>query len=134
MKHPKELFEQERAVSPVVGVALLIAIAVILAAVVGAVVLGLSPGSADAPQASLAFENNTNGELTIIHDGGKTLNEDSIVLRGDIDQETAFNGSGELKTGERVDTGYTLNSGDEVSVVWIDPESGDESVIGSEKF
>lgn len=49
-------FTDDRAVSPVVGVALLIAIAVILAPVVGAVAFGLNTSSTDAPQASLTFE------------------------------------------------------------------------------
>lgn len=127
----KEMLTEERAVSPVVGVALLIAIAVILAAVVGAVVLGIGTSSAETPQASLAFEyNDTAPELVISHDGGESLNGDNIIVRDNSGNEENI---GELSAGEQttIDTNLNLDSGDRVSVVWQDPESDDETVIGS---
>jgi len=51
----KELFADDDAVSPVIGVILMVAITVILAAVIASFVLGLGPGSA-APTANFDFE------------------------------------------------------------------------------
>lgn len=136
----KEILTEDRAVSPVVGVALLIAITVILAAVIGAVVLGLGTSSADAPQASLSFEydydEGEDGNLTIIHQSGETLDADEVVLRGD-----GLNETGESPDEEEIALPEDLNAGQSeevaaqddqtVSVVWQDPNSDDESVIAT---
>ena len=55
--------EEDRAVSPVIGVILMVAITVILAAVIAAFVLDLGPGEPD-PQAAISFENQT-GEVEV---------------------------------------------------------------------
>ena len=125
----RTLFTDDRAVSPVVGVALLIAITVILAAVIGGVVLGLGTSSVDAPQASLQFEyDEDDGDVTIYHDGGQPL-EDNVEVRGDVldDDPTDINvsagGSATVATNE-------TESG-EIAVVWVDPNSNDEAVIAT---
>lgn len=129
MDLPK-LQNDERAVSPVVGVALLIAITVILAAVIGGVVLGLGNSSADAPQASLQFEYDDTDGLTISHEGGDTLKAENVVVRGNASM--TFNGlaAGESQTNSSV----TLSPGDEVSVVWQDPNSNGEAIIGTFEY
>lgn len=130
MKSPSKICTEERAVSPVVGVALLIAIAVILAAVVGSVVLGLGTSGAEAPQASLSFENSTD-EVTISHNGGDSLSEDNIVVRGDNVTGTFTPTDGQLNAGETTNVPMSPNASGTVSVVWQDPESNEEIVIGS---
>ncbi len=58
----KQLFEDDDAVSPVIGVILMVAITVILAAVIGTFVLGLGDQVGDtAPQASFSFDYNSTG-------------------------------------------------------------------------
>jgi flagellin-like protein len=53
----KQLFEEDDAVSPVIGVILMVAITVILAAVIATFVLGLGEQVSDtAPQASFSFD------------------------------------------------------------------------------
>jgi len=125
----RKLLTDERAVSPVVGVALLIAITVILAAVIGGVVLGLGSSSAEAPQASLQFEYNS-GDLTISHEGGDELKQKNVILRGN----TTANFNQDLAAGESMTKSTTLSAGDEVSVVWQDPNSNDEAVIGTFEY
>ena len=77
----------DRAVSPVIGVILMVAITVILAAVSGVFVLGLADDLGESPtQATLSFDSDGDSNLTIAHDGGDTLDFDEgdyvIVLDG----------------------------------------------------
>ena len=66
----------EEAVSPVIGVILMVAITVILAAVIAAFVFGLGGSQEKAPTASIVVANNpdtTTYDLKISHKGGDTL-------------------------------------------------------------
>src|SRR5574341_1826962 len=66
----------EEAVSPVIGVILMVAITVILAAVIAAFVFGLGGSTEKAPTASVVVANNpdtTGYDLKINHKGGDTL-------------------------------------------------------------
>lgn len=122
-------FTDERAVSPVVGVALLIAIAVILAAVIGAVVLGLGSGGVDTPQAQLeASFDTTNDVVTLEHNGGDPLSPDEVKVVNRNTSNEAFLNS-ELTAGQSQDIGLGVSDGDEVAVVWEDPNSDSETVL-----
>jgi FlaG/FlaF family flagellin (archaellin) len=75
----KQLFNGEDAVSPVIGVMLMVAITVILAAVIETFVLG--PGDQvqnNAPEATFSFDySDSDGSAGIVvatHDGGDTFN------------------------------------------------------------
>lgn len=66
----------EEAVSPVIGVILMVAITVILAAVIAAFVFGLGGSQEKAPTASIVVANNPDTQaydLKISHKGGDTL-------------------------------------------------------------
>jgi flagellin-like protein len=86
----KELFEDNDAVSPVIGVILMVAITVILAAVIASFVLGLGDQTQSAtPQASFSFEydegaiaTSGQGNLSITHDGGDTIQASELYIRG----------------------------------------------------
>ena len=71
----------EEAVSPVIGVILMVAITVILAAVIGAFVFGMGPPE-QAPQASLRVSDTdtTADTVTIVHDGGDAIDLNDIKL------------------------------------------------------
>lgn len=135
-----QLLADDRAVSPVVGVAILIAITVILAAVIGGVVLGLNTESAESPQASLQFEyNDTSTDLTIRHTGGESLDSDHVVVRGQAVDDGSGTFSSEVDLPRDLDAGQsavvqadTINQ--EVSVVWQDPNSKEESVVGKHEI
>lgn len=82
LKEPTE----KRAVSPVIGVILMVAITVILAAVIGTFVLGLGDSVESAPQASFNFDvgpdDDAGGDaLTITHRGGDNINANDIEIR-----------------------------------------------------
>jgi len=77
----KNLLDDDDAVSPVIGVILMVAITVILAAVIGTFVLGLGDQVSDsAPQASFNFEFADGGEVSIIHDGGDAIKDSSLTV------------------------------------------------------
>ena len=108
----KKLFNDDDAVSPVIGVILMVAITVILAAVIASFVLGLGDqASQTTPTASFAFDyeesSGTDDILTITHDGGDTIeaNQLSPAVEG------ATDGSG----GDATYTGGIYGSVSEVS-------------------
>ena len=71
----------DRGVSPVIGVILMVAITVILAAVIGTFVLGLGDSLQQAPQAQLDAEAGgdvDNPTLELSHNGGDTLTTSDI--------------------------------------------------------
>lgn len=81
----KKIFTNDKAVSPVIGVVLMVAITVILAAAIGSSVFGQGPAKS-APQANInaKFTNYSSGiphNITLEHLGGDTINWDSAQLR-----------------------------------------------------
>ena len=88
----KQLIHDDDAVSPVIGVILMVAITVILAAVIASFVLGLGDQAQQAtPQASFSFDysgpsdgDTSTKELTITHDGGDSIEAQELYLRGDF--------------------------------------------------
>lgn len=73
------LRKNEEAVSPVIGVILMVAITVILAAVIAAFVFGMGPGTST-PQASLQIKSaqNSTDIIQIMHNGGDILDLNKI--------------------------------------------------------
>jgi len=66
--------KNESAVSPVVGVMLMLVVTIIIAAVVSAFAGGLGTGTSKAPQISLQAKFSNSTGLTISHEGGDTVN------------------------------------------------------------
>ena len=86
-----------RGVSPVIGVILMVAITVILAAVIGSFVLGIGGDIEQAPQASLTLNDSNNG---IVHQGGDTINQTEISLNGETGIGIVSDADSELGPGE----------------------------------
>ena len=98
----QELFTEDRAVSPVIGVILMVAITVILAAVIGAFVLGLGDSvSETAPSASIDFDYDSpdDGELTLTHDGGDSFDSGAVTLTGLDDGADELDWDGTISAG-----------------------------------
>ncbi|PSQ60739.1 type IV pilin [Halobacteriales archaeon SW_7_71_33] len=101
----------DRAVSPVIGVILMVAITVILAAVIGTFVLGLSGNTNSAPQAqwqiqsdNIGDNDNTNDGVNILHQGGDAVNTDDLLVS--IGGEVVYDDG----AGQTSDDGYTINT------------------------
>lgn len=82
--------DDRRAVSPVIGVILMVAITVILAAVIATFVLGLGEQVSDTTpnanfQADFAAENDSADIVTIQHQSGDRIGLDELDLGGSID-------------------------------------------------
>jgi flagellin-like protein len=83
----KELFtadESERAVSPVIGVILMVAITVILAAVIGTFVLGLGDQvQQTSPNAQWNWDSDGSSSLTLTHEGGDSVDPSNVEVTVD---------------------------------------------------
>ncbi|MFC6874600.1 type IV pilin N-terminal domain-containing protein [Halobellus marinus] len=129
----RNLFTDDSAVSPVIGVILMVAITVILAAVIGSFVLNLGGSLQNtAPQATVDFQyNQSSSNVTIVHQSGDQLENSSIKVVG---SDTGYNQSvygqpnGTYSAGDTVLEGPYVD-GETIRVVWQDPESGDSATI-----
>ena len=101
----KNLFDDDRAVSPVIGVILMVAITVILAAVIGTFVLGLGDQvQQTTPQTSFGFDTaEEKTEITITHESGDTVSATEVNITTGVD----FN-----KTGTATPNGTSLSWND----------------------
>ena len=118
----------ERAVSPVIGVILMVAITVILAAVIGTFVLGLGDSLGDnQPNAQLEISadetaDESPGTITIEHTGGDEIRLSEFEIQVRNDDGTADDGSGTLST---VSGGTgTLSVGESATVSFDNPDTG----------
>jgi flagellin-like protein len=135
----KQLFQDEDAVSPVIGVILMVAITVILAAVIGTFVLGLGDQvQSSAPNANFQFEysdqtfqdnaaanggeSDTFTVMTVNHNGGQDVSESNVevLIDGNVGFDVSTTGSGPPEfTGASATFGGsdTLSTGDSGRVV-----------------
>lgn len=149
------LVGDERAVSPVIGVILMVAITVILAAVLGTLALGLGEQKpSEAPQASFDYElSNGDQNLTITHEGGDAINSGRIEVHASvaIDDATGDGQPTDTKTitwdelAETTGSSYDITAGNSteigtadantdfrdetVRIVWHAPDSPETATI-----
>ena len=147
----KNLFEadgDERAVSPVIGVILMVAITVILAAVIGAFVIGIGDDQETVPTASFDFADDGEDTLTITHSSGDAISENNlaIVLNGDSEDndDWTWADNSDVTAGNTVDvyegSGGTddiahesedISDSDNIQIVWESDSGEDSSVLQS---
>ncbi|WP_135662824.1 type IV pilin [Halorhabdus rudnickae] len=134
--NPKKLFADDSAVSPVIGVILMVAITVILAAVIATFVLGLGEQiSSTAPQASFNYDlNSTSHNLTVTHTGGDTLDNGTVSFNygNDSVDPTIVSqwGTDSIGAGDSV-TIDKIYQGDTVQIIW-EGDGGDRTAVLSE--
>ena len=125
---PSNLFKtDDRAVSPVIGVILMVAITVILAAVIGTFVLGLGDQLGDsAPQASFTIDGNDTNSINITKTGGQSIDGSDLALSVDGEIVNESIGGGAWQTGERrqINNGGAVWPGGEAVVRIIHNPSG----------
>ncbi|WP_313693981.1 type IV pilin N-terminal domain-containing protein [Halorarum halobium] len=143
-----KLLADERAVSPVIGVILMVAITVILAAVIGTFVLGLGQGlNQTSPQATYEWtqSGSSAGDITVTlqHTGGDTFQDSNVefsVTASNSPSQTASdwsNTDGEITAGSSVTfhSGQTdgnddaFESGDSIDVIWESDDGSSSSVL-----
>ena len=102
MKPRTQSNADDRAVSPVIGVILMVAITVILAAVIGTFVLGLGDQLGDtAPQASFTIDENGTENISITKTGGQPIDGADLALSVDGSRVNESIGGGPWQTGEQ---------------------------------
>ncbi|WP_276250639.1 type IV pilin N-terminal domain-containing protein [Haloarcula rara] len=144
-----------------VGATLLIAISIVLAVTTAAFVIGLGDRTdTTPPEVEFTYEYSQvgNGNLTIVHESGETLDPSTVEVRADRQFRPApGNDSGRLRSsgiqsyaldstaagsewvGGAIEQGSeftvvgddsTLDSGT-IRVVWVEPADGDTAVLGA---
>ena len=106
MKANKKFSKDEEAVSPVIGVILMVAITVILAAVIAAFVFGMSGSLNQSPPNVSIGARSSGNDLIVTHNGGDVLlgNEwkISVVPEGDSPEYVLSNGSDTFEVGQQI--------------------------------
>ncbi len=147
----KQLLTEDRAVSPVIGVILMVAITVILAAVIGTFVLGLGENVQSTPQAKFAFDYQSDN-VTVTHEGGDAISAEELNVTatsqfsyytgGSLANPSPSNSSisfqdmgidGEVSAGNSVKIGKPSGGNfntDTVRVVWSDLNTDKSATLG----
>jgi flagellin-like protein len=133
----RNLFADEDAVSPVIGVILMVAITVILAAVIGAFVLGIGGSQEQTPQASWEWNQQSGAfssaditcssgnsiHVQVTHQGGDEINAGQLTLGGESCSGTATAGISLQTDG--------ASSSDTINLVWKSSSSDSTSILSS---
>jgi flagellin-like protein len=157
----KQLLTDDDAVSPVIGVILMVAITVILAAVIATFVLGLGQQvSQSAPRASFSFDytDGTDGAdhdaLNITHDGGDTIRAERLTVSSTVDFadqtgsdlgssasfdeiESSIGPASDISAGQRIDieSASTADADDfsaaTVDVIWKSQEGSSSATLAT---
>ena len=124
----------DRAVSPVIGVILMVAITVILAAVIASMTLGLGDSAQTAPTAKFNFEQSGNN-VVVTHQSGATLTEENSgnITVSYTNGSPASTGpttslSSGISAGDEV-ASITADSGTEVKIIWNSPDGGTSTTL-----
>jgi flagellin-like protein len=135
----KQLLNDDDAVSPVIGVILMVAITVILAAVIATFVLGLGEQiSETSPNTSFSFDFEeanpgkdsfggapgnppaVNGNLTITHSGGPNINAEQLFVTGASTTSGSYpsgdNAWSDTTNSPSYGTGDEISAGDSIEV------------------
>jgi flagellin-like protein len=134
------LFTDDDAVSPVIGVILMVAITVILAAVIASFVLGLGNQPQETPQTQFDFEYD-GSTLTITHNGGDTFDSNDVEIRGETgdgssnagQQWHAYGGgtATDISTGD--DISFAAGDSYDITVVYAPPGSDTSSPLADDQ-
>jgi len=156
----KQLFDDDRAVSPVIGVILMVAITVILAAVIGTFVLGLGDQvQQTTPRASIGFDAGTLSAndgttddidyVNITHESGDTIEASNLQIAltggdgnfpadwpttGDVSAGSSVSivTADSLVTGSDVQAAASLDdfTGETVRLIYDSPDSDNTATVG----
>jgi len=143
----KELFTDDDAVSPVIGVILMVAITVILAAVIASFVLGLGGSTNTTPTADFDFDYNNSGNSNVViaHNTGDTIDSDRVTVKVDGTEinsnksgseyylDPAFSNdisSGSSATVKANSTSGATLAGSNIVVTWNSEDQESSSTLG----
>lgn len=129
-----QLIDDNDAVSPVIGVILMVAITVILAAVIGTFVLGQADQlGQSAPQVQFEYTaNDGENSFDITHQGGESFQASNVDVNVNGGADTAqTDWSDTVSAGDTYTTAtYATDGVNSISVIWTSPNGGTSSTIG----
>ena len=124
---------KDNAVSPVVGVMLMLAVTIIIAAVVSGFAGGVAQGTSKAPQMSITAESRNGSYIIVDHMGGDSVSGSSIMIKTripsgtykDMSYEVNMNNVTYLPTNSLLyDTSsyswHSIQPGDKIKINWAD--------------
>jgi len=141
LEHLLTADDSERAVSPVIGVILMVAITVILAAVIGTFVLGLGDQvQQTSPNAQWNWDQTSAGQLNVTHEGGDSVEATTLEATGPdaASNACAFAGGANNWTSSTVTAGDTcmvnssatsVSANDEYRLIWTAEGGGSSSTL-----
>ena len=156
----KKLLNDDDAVSPVIGVILMVAITVILAAVIASFVLGLGDSQQQTPQASWDFEYNSDvtgvtdftgssptpqdyvpgsassseiATLNITHEGGDSIPSDQLNLTDNDGNTNEFDVADGVDGDVTAGTTFSaeIENTDIMRIVWSDEDEETSSTLST---
>ena len=142
----KQLLQDDDAVSPVIGVILMVAITVILAAVIAAFVLGLGDSDEVGPSVSFNYDyDEGDQELTITVQSGDAFTASQVTFEGSNlgdnaeaswDERSNAGEDSTVRSGQRAELGGAQGGEDvpsdfELDIVWTSQDGDDSNIIGS---
>ncbi len=131
----RQMHLNDTAVSPVVGVMLMLVVTIIIAAVVSAFSGGLSQGTSKVPQISIGAEVRNGGYIVVEHKGGDSVSANSITVRTFIPSGTFKDMSHPVNLKDSANVTYlptneplidawgtakTIQTGDKIRINWFD--------------
>ena len=116
--------DEDRGVSPVIGVILMVAITVILAAVIATFVMNMGPTETTMPNAQWSFTEDS-GSVDIEHNGGQPVEEANIQVKADGSNVSPFASGTEITAGMEV----SVSASNSVQIIWENPDSGETQIM-----
>jgi flagellin-like protein len=114
LKHLLTADDENRAVSPVIGVILMVAITVILAAVIGTFVLGLGDQVSETSPSAQWDWDESGDTLTLTHESGDSIDPTTLSVTGDVTgSDTPYNDLTVSTPSDSLTTSFT--SGEDVT-------------------
>ena len=126
----KTLIEDDNAVSPFIGVILMVAITVILAAVIGTFVLNLGDNlQQSSPTATFSFDDAAGNDdnVVITHDGGDTIPADRLTVK--CGSGTESNWDTDPASAGTTHTCTDASVGETIKIIWQSADGSNSQVL-----
>jgi flagellin-like protein len=121
----KNLKSDDKAVSPVIGVILMVAITVILAAVIASFVLGLGDQTGErAPQFTIECDTSDD---TITHGGGEDVDSENIEIKNAGAGASLSNTPKTYTAADEIASGGDITTDTQIS--WENPKGGSSAIV-----
>jgi len=122
------MYKKDDAVSPVIGVILMVAITVILAAVIAAFVFGMAGNVQKTKNVAVVADSPTTQEIIVTYHGGQDANEVDDIIVTWLDDTTSTSSLGST-VGNSVTYGGTASAGKDHVVAVAKFKDGSSQVV-----